>query len=145
VNVNAPDPLSLQSKVAGLERRVRSLEKQTVGEVQPERTPLTLFALYADALLGSFDLSEVSADLWNHATLCLDEEALLELGRQTKDPFPWKPLLLVLDHLFVHGFDTEQAAKHLLDIAQSLLKIQGLDRIRPEDLLGWSRNGLSAL
>jgi len=98
---------------------------------------MTLFFLYTDALIGSLDPSENTANLWNHVVLGLDEETLLELTRTTRDPFSWKPFLFILDHLLIQGFDTHDAAAHLLDVAKSLMKIQGLGRLKPEDVLGW--------
>jgi hypothetical protein len=145
MKVNTSDPLVLQAKVAGLERRVRHLEVRAFGEPQPENCFLTLYSIYVDALMGRVDFTQTSADLWNHITINLDEEVLLALGRHTSDPFPWKPLLLVLDHLASHDYDTAQATDHLLKLSSSLLSLQGLGRLRPEDLLAWGVDPRSAL
>jgi hypothetical protein len=135
MNVNTSDPLGLQAKVAGLERRVRYLEERAFGEPRPENCFLTLYSIYVDALMGRIDLTQTSADLWNHVVINLDEEVLLALGRHTSDPFPWRPLLLVLDHFTDNGFDTEVASSHLLNLAKSFLHLQGLSRLKPEDML----------
>jgi hypothetical protein len=144
MHTKGTDLVGLAAKVAGLERRITYMETKAFGEPQPVRCLLTLSTLYVDAVLGIVDDSQASADLWNHAALSLDEDVLLTLSRHTKDPFSWKPILLVLDYLKVCGFQTDRAAKHVLDVAKSLLKAQGLERLLPEDLLGWMPDHRSA-
>ena len=133
---DSSDPLGLQAQVAGLHRRISRLEVQAFGEPLPEKCDATLHALYVDALLGNVDMTRTSAHLWSHVILNLTEEVLLVLGRSTSDPFPWRPLLLALDNLTVQGFNLDRATQHLLDVAKSLMKIQGLGMLKIGDVFG---------
>ena len=81
------------------------------------------------------------AKLWAALIRQLDEVALLDLAMNIGDPFPWRTFLALLDRCDREELSKEElkaidrATSHLLDVASSLLVIQGLPMLRPEDVL----------
>lgn len=73
---------------------------------------------------------------WTRQVFMLDVRQLLAMVRLTHDIHPWKPLLIILDKLCQAGLEAEKARLHLLSIAQQLLDVQGLELLRPRDVMG---------
>lgn len=94
-----------------------------------------LVELYHDSL-DPGDITERSGRSWARLTLTLDSSQLLVLVRLTGDPFPYQGLLAVLDAHAAQEHDVTDAREHLLKIAQGLLNAQGLELIRPRDVMG---------
>lgn len=135
MEINRPDLMGLQAEVVGLKRRVAALEAQHMGSVKRYRSWPLLQALYVQAITGRVEPSESTAVTWAASVSLLDEEMLLEMGRAAGDPFPWRCFLLLLDRFTFYGFDVEQPTQHLLELARNLLRIQGLGKVPPEEIL----------
>lgn len=126
---------SILARLRDLERRVDELTPPIFGELEPEYEVGELAALYADASTGPEALTPQLANLWVSVIKKLNVTALNTLGKHVADPFPWKPFLHVLDLMHSKGFRVEDATAHLLRLAQDLLRIQGLSKLRVEDVI----------
>lgn len=128
------DNLSLQATISDFHRRIRGLEATLHGvEQQPMRTDL-LYGLYIDSHKKR-EKSAFLARMWCRQIFMLDARQLLTLAQSTGDPYPWRPMLAMLDEYLEAGFDTAPARTHLLGAAQDLLNAQGLDLLQPYDLM----------
>lgn len=126
------DP-TLMAAVIDQERRLRALEQVVGGE----KIPLNmrrLRELYLDSARVQ-EPAEAEARHWARDVLHLDCCQLLALAKLFGDPFPWHPLMLVLDACAERGHDVEDARSHLLTIARDLLRAQGLELIEPRDVM----------
>lgn len=94
-----------------------------------------LVSLYWDACKAP-SLDETTARHWERQLNRLDARTLLVMARTTSDPSPWHPLLLLLDRYIRNGFDLHDCREHILSVAQDLLNIQGLRKIKPRDMAG---------
>jgi len=133
---NVSEIQELQIQLSALTRRFNRMESNIFG-LNPLRNKLReLLSLYTDARESRIT-SETSARLWAAIVNNLDEVSLFLLARHTRDPFPWRPFLALLDaHTSKgHGAYTERATLHLLEVAESMLKLQGLGALRPCDVL----------
>ena len=128
------DNLSLQATISDFQRRIRTLESSVYGlEQQPLRVDL-LYGLYLDTHRTS-EKSQFLARMWCRQIFALDARQLLTLARNTGDPYPWRPMLAMLDDYLSNGFDVAPAREHLLGAAQDLLNAQGLDLVQPYDVM----------
>lgn len=127
-----PDPITLAALI-DQERRIRALE-QALGAEHMGLERRRLGELYFDAL-EPVEPSEAVARHWARSALCLDTCQLLALAKLMGDPFPWQGILGTLDRLSAAGLDVEDARAHVLEIAQGLLQAQGLELIRPRDVM----------
>lgn len=130
----ATDIFALRASHEALSRRVALLEHRLLGSKKSHHSPMTLRVLYTDALCGRITLDDESMNLWVSAIARLDELELLELARDTLNPFPWSVFLRVVDWFLAHGFAMEDSAEHVLSVAQGLLTIQGLGKLHPADV-----------
>lgn len=127
------DPV-LAAALFDQDRRLRAVERVIGGE--PVALPIRrLQELYLDASRVQ-EVDEHDARHWAMHALHLDCCQLLALAKLLGDPFPWQPVLLVLDACAQAGHDVADAQTHLLEIAQDLLRAQGLELVRPRDLMG---------
>lgn len=46
---------------------------------------------------------------------------------------PWHPFLVLTKRYRLAGFDLHEASQHVLSAARELLRIQGFDKVQPED------------
>lgn len=119
-----------------LERRVALLETMLHGHTLPAFTEPLLIRMYLDAhKVPPRDPSTAAACA--RQLYLLDARLLLLLGRAVHDPFPWRPFLLLGDRCVraeVPG--AEDARRHLLEIAQGLLDLMGLELLEPRDVMG---------
>lgn len=128
------DKASLQATIFDFQRRIRTLEAAVHGvEQRPMRVDL-LYGLYVDTHQPR-EKSEFLARMWCRQIFGLDARQLLILAQSTGDPYPWRPMLAMLDDYQLSGFDVSEARAHLLETAQDLLKAQGLDLIQPYDVM----------
>lgn len=133
--VSSLDSSDLQASLLDFERRIALLEEMIHGHEQKALPTEFLLGAYIDAQREQ----EMSLDLcrhWTRQIFLLDARQLLLLSRMSQDLHPWRPLLALLDRYAEAGHDVEAARTHLLSIAQDLLTVQGLDLIRPRDVMG---------
>lgn len=133
--ISSVDSSDLQATILDFERRIALLEELVHGHEQQSLPTEFLLGLYID----SQKEGETTKDLCNHwvrQTFLLDTRQLLMLARLTYDLHPWRPLLALLDRYDEAGYPVEPARVHLLSIAQDLLRVQGLDLLRPRDMMG---------
>lgn len=129
------DAMWLQTQVSDLERRLEMVERFTLGQSQKLPHQELLVSLYLDSLRGA-ELDKASSRHWERQIFVVDARQLLVIARILRDPFPWRPLLVVADLYVSNGFGLEAARDHLLGVAQELLRIQGLGRVHPRDVMG---------
>lgn len=127
--------LELEVEVATLRRRMDSLEAKFLGAVDDLQGPQPLFAVYSHLLLDGIQPGAEAAALLSSCALLLNPRNLLDLGRMTADPFPWRPFLTALDLLEVTGHDVHDAVLWVQGCAEELLAAQGLGILRVEDVL----------
>ena len=130
------DIFALRASHEALQRRVALLEHRLLGSKKSNHSPMSLRILYTDALCGRITLDDASLNLWTDAIMRMDELELLELARESENPFPWSVFLRVADWFTAHGFEVEKPTAHLLDVAQRLLGVQGLGKLKPADVYG---------
>lgn len=111
------------------------LEAMCLGNFTEPIHATHLVSLYWDACKAP-SLDETTARHWERQLYRLDVRALLVMARTTSDPSPWHPLLLLLDRYIREGFDLHTCREHILSVAQDLLNIQGLRKIKPRDMAG---------
>lgn len=128
------DVVTLQATISDFQRRIRVLEASVHGvEQQPMRADL-LYGLYVDTH-KPVEKTDFLARTWSRQIFMLDARQLLTIAQNTGDPYPWRPMLAMLDDYLAAGFDVALARDHLLEVAQDLLNAQGLDLIQPYDLM----------
>lgn len=135
---NTVEDQSSRAEIASLKRRLRVLEKMMTGDDHHHSyTRHEILSLYIDARFGSLNPSDREAKLWAYVSKRMDEASLLDLALTINDPFPWRTFLCLLDSFDHNGYGdlVEEAQAHLLDVAASLLKAQGLAFLRPEDVI----------
>lgn len=76
-------------------------------------------------------------ELWRLPVMRLGAVDLLVMAQWMRDPFPWKPFLVMLERFYDEGYDTRPMIQHVWDRAQELLDIQGLGLLRPGDVMGY--------
>jgi hypothetical protein len=130
------DQMHLQARLADAERRVAKLQVFVFGGIHQDYDRLDLQSLYWKACHRYIDLSRHEAYLWCRILKNMSTAQLLTLARDVQDPFPWKPFLVLLDYASMDGYPVDDATEHLLEIAQDLLNLQGLDLLTPNDLMG---------
>lgn len=130
-----PDLPELQATVFDLRRRLAVLEELVHGQEHQELPVDFLLGIYVDSQ-RSVTPSEENCRHWCRQALLLDARQLLRMVRLTHDLHPWRPLLALLDQYAEIDFDVETAREHLLEVAQDLLDSQGLELIRPRDVMG---------
>jgi hypothetical protein len=119
-----------------LERRVAILETMLHGHTLPTFTAPTLIRLYMDAHRPpAADLYAARAQV--RQLYLLDARLLMILGRLVKDPFPFRPFLLLADRCVARGLESAMSARqHVLAVAQGLLNAMDLDLLEPRDVMG---------
>jgi hypothetical protein len=150
---NTSDLLELQAQITSLTRRFDRMESAIFG-MSPLRYNLDeLLGLYVDARRGPEIASDTASRQWAAVISKLDEVGLFLLAKHTRDPFPWRPFLLLLDTYTKEGYDifTHKATNHILEVAENMMVFQGLTPLRPCDVLKTEtrvvldKTGLSAL
>lgn len=119
-----------------LERRVALLETMLHGHTLPTFTAPTLIRLYMDAHRPpAADLTAARAQV--RQLYLLDARLLMILGRLVRDPFPFRPFLLLADRCVARGVEAAPTAReHVLIVAQGLLDAMGLEVLEPRDVMG---------
>jgi len=129
------DVMWSQAQVHDLERRIGVLERVVTGRTREPIHHRILSSLYFDAL-NEPALDEPSSRHWDRQLSALDSRQLLVLSRILRDPFPWRPFVVLLDLYVQAGFDLTGCRDLVLDAAQDHLRLQGLGRVEPRDVLG---------
>ena len=93
-----------------------------------------LIPLYIEACKGP-QLDERVAGHWERQIFSLDSRTFLIMARLTRDPMPWQPFLYLLDVYVDKGYALEVVRSHLLSVAQDLLNLQGLELVKPRDVM----------
>jgi len=132
--VDSPDIQALQATVHTLEQEVQELRALVTGSTGTLRGRLTVVPLYWDAVQGQVSYSETEAKLWEHLVLSLTHTTLLSLARTTRDPFPWRAFLLVLDGFTARGYPLNNATAHIQQLARNMLDSLGLWKLDIGDL-----------
>ncbi len=128
-------PLELAASIFDLSRRVTDLEKATQ-PLQPMCDLVLMVRCYRDAHAVLGGLRPEHASAWVTQAYLWDVRALLALGRAVDDPFPFRPLLAVLDHCVRMGIPSAEPARaRFLPVAQDLLTAEGLEIVRPRDTM----------
>ena len=133
--ISSVDSSDLQATILDFERRIALLEELVHGHEQQALPTEFLLGVYVDAQKEG-ELTTELCRHWVRQTFLLDTRQLLLLARLTQDLHPWRPLLALLDRYGEAGHPVETARVHLMSIAQDLLSVQGLDLIRPRDVMG---------
>ncbi len=134
----------MHAQVADLEHRIVALESRISGSTRKPPHHELLVSLYLDALKGP-RFEDDFVRHWERQTFALDVRQLLVLARSIRDPFPWRPFLRNADLYVAKGFDFSEARTYLLDLARDLLRIQGLSKLSPRDVMGHALPDLSRL
>jgi hypothetical protein len=124
----------LQAALVDHEHRLAAIE-EALGMAVAALPRNRLLELYEDAL-NPTPLDAGSARGWARHALALDVSSLIVLIQHTGDPFPWQGILARLDVLHAQGFEVTDAVEHVERLARGTLKAQGLDLIRPRDVMG---------
>lgn len=134
---NIPETQELQGILLDMQRKISRLEASVFVTATPDLTREELVDLYIDAIFEVPDFTDTSAKLWSACALSLNEVGVLRLGIEVLDPFPWRPFLFVLDAHTAKGYEilTERATRHLLELAENTIKLQGLWPLRPCDVI----------
>lgn len=124
------------AKNIDLDRRLRALEQAFRIGVPREYDPDELVSLYVHAAKTQ-PPSLRDAALWSTIVLGLGVCEFVTLAQHIHDPFPWRPFLSRLDHLEAVGVTSVRTATaHLLEVARSMLKLQGFgDLVQIGDIL----------
>lgn len=127
----------LKATIFDLTRRVALLEKGLHGHLLPQMDLTLMLRCYRDAHSALRRIDAQSAGVWVAQAYCWDVAMLQQLGRAVADAYPFRPLLAVLDLCVLQGIpDAQPAREHLEAIAQDLLSAQGLELVRPRDVMG---------
>ncbi len=130
----------LRASILDLERRVRLLEQGMYGHAAPQAGAVLLTRCYLEAhrMLNRMDPEQVG--VWVAQSYLWDVRALVALGREVSDPYPYRPFLAVLDLCVLQGVPGAEAARdHIESVAQDLLIAQGLELVQPRDTMGTLR------
>jgi hypothetical protein len=111
------------------------LEGLYLGAVTEQAGPTHLVSLYWDACRAPA-LDETTVRHWERQLFRLDARSFLKMARATSDPAPWHPMLLLLNRYEKAGYNVRSCKDHILSVAQDLLNLQGLRKIRPQDMCG---------
>jgi len=123
--------------IADLLRRVGLLEQNTYGHASPQVGEVALVRRYRDAHKVLRDLKPDNAAAWVATTYLWDVRALVTLGRQVNDPYPFRPLLMLLDRCVLVGAPgAAEARTHLEAVSQDLMNALGLELLTPRDVMG---------
>jgi hypothetical protein len=123
--------------ILDLERRVRLLEQGLYGHTVPQASAALLTRCYLEAHRAMQQIEAENAGVWVAQAYLWDVRALVALGRQVNDPYPFRPFIAVLDACVLHGVPGADAAlQHLESVSQDLLVAQGLELVRPRDTMG---------
>jgi hypothetical protein len=133
--ISSVDSSDLQATLLDFGRRIALLEEMVHGHEQKALPTEFLLGVYVDAQREQ-ELSTELCRHWVRQAFLLDSRQLLVLSRLSQDLHPWRPLLALLDRYAEAGYEVELARVHVLSIAQDLLTVQGLDLIRPRDVMG---------
>lgn len=134
--ISSLDPPELQATISDFERRIALLEEMIHGTPQQDLPIDFLLGLYLDAQRELPVTPELGRH-WVRQAYLLDARQLLTLVRRSHDLHPWRPILHIIDRYVDEGYEPAVGAQaHLLSIAQDLLNAQGLELIRPRDVMG---------
>jgi hypothetical protein len=131
-----PTQVELMATIFDLTRRVERLERTSQVDPPAACDLVLLLRCYRDAhaVLQRFDRHSAAA--WVALAYLWDVRMLLDVGRAVADPFPFRPLLAVLDTCVLEGIPGALAARsHLEAVAQDLLRAMGLELVRPRDTM----------
>lgn len=127
--------IDLEVEVYTLRRRIGALEARIFGGVDELEGPNPLFQVYTHLQCSGVQPDEDAAALLRACTLLLTPRNLMDLGRMTGDPFPWRPFLAALDLLEVTGHDVAASSQWVQGCAEDLMRAQGLEMLRVEDVI----------
>lgn len=119
-----------------MQRRVEWLERRLTGTSDVQISPPDLTSLYVQACRPVEPSSQL-VELWRLPLRTIGVEELLTMGRWMRDPFPWKPFLIMLSRFQGSGFDVRRETQRMWDLSQDCLDIQGLSLLRPGDVMGY--------
>jgi hypothetical protein len=119
----------LQVRVADLEYRVAEL-----GGSHAVRENADLLRRYFE-ILRIPEPSETAARMLRVLLADITTADLHRIGRLTQDPMAWTDLVRVCSAVMEAGYDLEDVMVRLLLRVRSLLDAQGLQKVRPADLL----------
>jgi hypothetical protein len=130
-------PAELKATIFDLTRRVSELEKGLYGHLSPHVDLVLMLRCYRDAHSALRGIEPQSAGVWVAQAYLWNVRMLQQLGRAVADPYPFRPLLAVLDLCVLQSIPNAQAAlEHLEGVAQDLLSAEGLEVVQPRDVMG---------
>ncbi len=130
------DPAYLQATIFDFQRRIGLLEEMIHGVEQQDLPTDFLLGLYMDSMCEITPTPEMGKH-WVRQAYLLDTKQLLRLSRLSCDLHPWRGVLSILNRLLAAEFEpAEKAREHILSVAQDLLNLQGLELLRPQDVVG---------
>jgi hypothetical protein len=127
----------LKATIFDLTRRVSLLEKGLYGRLSSQVDLVLMLRCYRDAHHALRRIDAQSAGVWVAQAYLWDVRMLQQLGHAVADPYPFRPLLAVLDLCVLQSIpNAQEALVHLEGVAQDLLSAQGLELVRPRDVMG---------
>lgn len=128
--------VDMRALISDLERRVQLLERGLYGHTVPQCSPVLLMRCYLEAHRAIREIDRDSGAIWVAQAYLWDVRALITLGREVNDPFPYRPFVAVLDACVLKGIPGAEAAlRHLESVSQALLDAQGLELVRPRETM----------
>lgn len=129
--------LDIAVELRDLHQRVGLLESILHGRSRVDLRGALLVRMYLEVHKIPGIAGSSLAEAWVRQIYLLDRTTLVVLGREVNDPFPWRPFLVLLDRCVSRSIPGAQEARaYLLELAQELLDLVGLEVLQPRDVLG---------
>lgn len=123
-----------------LARRVSLVERHTYGHAAPQCKIDLLIRCYVAAHQALTNIDKTSAISWVAQSFLWDVRSLVAVGQRVEDPYPFRPLIAVVDRCVLYSApDARAALQHLEDIARDVLDIQGLELVGVRETMGTLR------